>query len=302
MKRPGYWTLLIGLYGLYFIVYEGEIMGAMLALAILALAFLLHREKRPRNAGGGWSRKPAEGKTPTRRSKVKYIPPPEKEKLAMSIDEAFAKLPAQMMSRSGSLFYSGRAAFHGTSDLYILGLNPGGSPVTQADETIARDVADWRDLPEHWSAYLDESWQGKQPGTHGMQPRMRHMFDQLGRDLRAVPASNVVFVRSATEAALAAEKASLLAQCWPVHDAVIRQLRVRTILCLGATSGRWTREVIGADRLIDRFQEENARGWTSEAHVAPDGRAVVTVTHPGRADWRNAAADPTPLVRAVLDR
>ena len=302
MKRPGCWTLLIGLYGLYFIVHEGGIVGVMLLLAIFAFAFWLKREKRPRHSGSGRSRKLSAGKAPARRSKIKYSPPPEQDKLAMSIDEAAAKLPAQMMSRSGSLFYSGRAAFHGASDLYILGLNPGGSPVTQADETIARDFSDWRELPEHWSAYLDESWQGRQPGTHGMQPRMRHMFDQLGRDLRAVPASNVVFVRSATEAALAAEKATLLAQCWPVHDTVIRQLRVRTILCLGTTSGRWTREVIGADRLIDRFQEKNARGWTSEAHVAPDGRAVVTVTHPGRADWRNVAADPTPLVRAVLDR
>jgi hypothetical protein len=60
----------------------------------------------------------------------------------MSIDEAVAKLPAQMMSRSGSLFDSSRAAFQGTSDLYILGLNFGGSPVRQADETITRDVSD----------------------------------------------------------------------------------------------------------------------------------------------------------------
>jgi hypothetical protein len=226
VKRPGCWTLLIGLYGLYFIVYEGGIVGSMLVLAIFAFAFWLHREKRPKNTRGGRSRKLLAGKTPARRSEINYSPPPINENLAMSIDEAVAKLPAQMMSRSGSLFYSGRAAFHGTHDLYILGLNPGGSPVRQADETIARDVVDWRDLPEHWSAYLDESWQGKQPGTHGMQPRMRHMFDQLGRDLRAVPASNVVFVRSATEAALAAEvvRQSLKYPAFPIpfYEALLR--------------------------------------------------------------------------------
>ncbi len=135
-----------------------------------------------------------------------------------------------------------------------------------------------------------------------MQPRMRHMFGQLEIDLRDVPASNVVFVRSANEAALSADKAVLLAQCWPVHAAVIQELGIRTILCLGTTAGRWTREAIGAHKLIDRFQERNDRGWASEAHIAVDGRAVVTVTHPGRADWRNPAADPTPLVRAVLER
>lgn len=128
------------------------------------------------------------------------------------------------------------------------------------------------------------------------------MFEQLGLDLRMVPASNVVFVRTATESALAAEKATLLSQCWPVHDAVIRELGVRTVLCLGTTAGRWVREAVGAHALINRYKEQNARGWTSEAHVAADGRAVITVTHPGRADWRNPAADSTSMVKAVLAR
>ena len=36
----------------------------------------------------------------------------------------------------------------------------------------------------------------------GMQPRVLHMLASLGLDARAVPASNVVFVRSSTEAKL----------------------------------------------------------------------------------------------------
>lgn len=222
--------------------------------------------------------------------------------LSGSITSAIEQLPPSIMRRSGSLFYSGPTAFEGNRSLYILGLNPGGSPVSQADETADRQVADWKALTKPWSAYLDESWREKPAGTHGMQPRMRHMFGRLGIDLRAVPSSNIVFVRSANEAALSAEKPALLSQCWPVHAAVIRELGIRTILCLGATAGRWTREAIGADKLIGQFQERNDRGWTSEAHVAADGRAVVTVTHPGRADWRNPAADPTSLVRVVLER
>ncbi|HWK42747.1 MAG TPA: hypothetical protein VNR60_12565 [Croceibacterium sp.] len=222
--------------------------------------------------------------------------------ILVDITNAINELPTDITARSGSLFYTGRAAFSAPSDLYVLGLNPGGCPRAQAGQTVGRQIDAWRSLPARWSAYVDESWQNKLPGTHGMQPRMRHMFDVLGRDLRIVPASNVVFVRSSTEAQLAEEKAALLPRCWSVHDAVIREIGVRTILCLGSTAGRWVREQLGADEIIDRFRERNARGWASEAHVAPDGRAVVTVTHPGRADWRNPAADPTPLVRAVLDR
>ena len=204
--------------------------------------------------------------------------------------------------RSGSVFYTGRAAFAQKAPLYILGLNPGGSPEAQADETIGRDLADWGDLPERWSAYKDESWNGATAGTWGMQPRMLHMFEKLGLDPHCVPASNVVFVRSNGEAALAHEKAVLLRQCWPVHQAVIERLGTSTILCLGGTAGKWMRDYLGAAALAGRFRETNARGWASEAHLNAGNVCVITVTHPGRADWRNPAADPTPLVREMLAR
>ena len=218
------------------------------------------------------------------------------------LDSALDQVSAVIGRRSGSIFYSGPSAFVGQRPLYILGLNPGGAPSAQAGETIDRDLAEWRSRTAPWSAYVDDRWRGRPAGMHGMQPRLRHLFDRLGVDLRAVPASNVAFVRSASEAALAAEKAQALALCWPVHDAVIDGLSVRTVLCLGGTAGRWVRDALSAHRLLDRFTETNARGWTSEAHLAADGRAVVTLTHPGRADWRNPAADPTPRGRAVLDR
>lgn len=139
-------------------------------------------------------------------------------------------------------------------------------------------------------------------GTWGMQPRILHMLKWLGLTPRMVPASNVVFTRSRTEAALRADKASLLAACWPVHQTVIDALGVHTILCLGSTAGSWVRRQVGANEEFDHFVEVNNRGWRSEAHLAPDGRAVVTVTHPGRADWMNPAADPTPLVYRVMSR
>jgi len=223
--------------------------------------------------------------------------------IAPAIQSAIDALSKPMRERSGSVFYTGRSAFAQFADLYILGLNPGGSPASQADETIARDLAEWRDNEHfHWSAYEDESWVGRPMGTSGMQLRMIHMFKQLGLSLRDIPASNVVFVRSANEAALAAEKASLLRACWPVHEAVLGALSIRSVLALGTTAGRWIRDALGAHVRIAEFRETNARGWASEAHKAADGRAVITLTHPGRADWRNPAADPTKMVEAVLKR
>lgn len=210
-------------------------------------------------------------------------------------------MPSALLDRSGSVFYSGRSAFGRAGKLYVLGLNPGGSPAGQASETIGRSIADWRQGPRRWSAYKDESWRGAPPGTWGMQPRILHLFDGLSLDPCAVPASNVLFVRSSDEATLP-DKSELLQQCWPVHRSVIESLDIRTIVCLGGTAGRSVRSLIGADRLVARFVERNGRRWANEAHVGSGGLCVVTLTHPGRADWRNPAADPTPLVREMLTR
>lgn len=215
----------------------------------------------------------------------------------------FAKLlDSRIGDRSGAVFYSGRSAFTAHRPIYLLGLNPGGSPISQASETIGCDLAEWSSGPERWSAYTDRSWRGSEPGTYGIQPRIRHMFDRLELDLRDIPASNVLFVRSNDEAALAAEKQALLGLCWPVHRAIIGVLGVSTLICLGGTAGRWVRALLGANLAAERFVERNGRGWANEAHLNAEGTCVVTLTHPARADWRNPAADPTPLVREMLDR
>jgi hypothetical protein len=220
--------------------------------------------------------------------------------LPPAIIEALDALPVTLTSRSGSVFYSGSTAFTAPSSLYVLGLNPGGSPVAQAGETLRAHLDVFREREAPWSAYADEAWAGRPAGTWGMQPRVLHLFAALGLDPRMVPSSNVVFVRSATEADLEREKGTLLAQCWPVHQAAIEALQVRVLLCFGGTAGRWARERLGATVQVDEYRETNRRGWVSTAHQVPDGRTVITTTHPSRADWRNPEADPSPLVRRVL--
>ena len=209
-------------------------------------------------------------------------------------------IPTSLLAKSGKVFYTGRGAFCGPSDIYILGLNPGGDPQAQAGETIGADLRRFREGPAWWSDYADESWHGAPPGTWGMAPRVLHMLASLGEDPRAVPASNVIFVRSSTEATLERNKDALLEAYWPVHRAVIDALRIRIVLCFGGTAGRWVRERLGAGRPVDSFQETNRRGWRSESHAAGDGRMVITLTHPGRANWCNPASDPTCLVRRAL--
>ena len=218
--------------------------------------------------------------------------------------ETFAALiPQSLLPESGSVFYSGRAAFGAPSKLYVLGLNPGGSPLIQARETVAWHTNKvLNEEPDEWSAYSDESWGGARPGTSGLQPRVLHLLRGLGLDARRVPSSNVVFVRSARESTLNRSVAGLAEECWSFHRSVIDQLGVRVILCFGRTAGEWVAKKVSANNDVGTFVEANYRRWRTTALSNGRGLSVVIATHPSIANWMVPATDPTPLVRQVLDR
>ncbi|WP_426029489.1 hypothetical protein [Caulobacter sp. DWP3-1-3b2] len=219
------------------------------------------------------------------------------------LDDLLDLVPEDLRDRSGGVFYSGRSAFRGKRPLYLLGLNPGGDPIRQALETIDRTIKTAKARQaDDWSAYADESWRGRAPGTATLQPRVLHLLSNVGLEPRAVPASNVVFVRSARESDLKREKADLLHACWPVHQAAIQALGVGVIACMGHTAGTWAREMLGAHDLVESWSEANGRRWMSCTHVGPSGVQVVTLTHPSIAAWNTAAADPSALVANALNR
>lgn len=224
------------------------------------------------------------------------------EAIAYPIRRAVDDLPSAILKRSGSIFYSGKNAFVDSKPLYILGLNPGGIPSDVPSVTIGDSIDEFKRREEPWSEYSDSSWEDAPPGTWGLQPRILHMLHRLRLDPQTVPSSNVVFVQSRGEKELGLEKTKLLESCWPLHQAVIDNLNIRTILCFGSTAGVWVRGRLGANELIDRFAEQNNRGWTSRTHRDEHGRQVVAVTHPSRVDWKNPEADPTPLVERALAR
>ena len=202
----------------------------------------------------------------------------------------------------GGVFYSSPAAFSTPSKIYLLGLNPGGSAEPNTEATVGRNLAIWRQREAGWSEYTSERWEGAEPGEYGIQRPIRALFKRLGLNVADVPASNAVFVRSNNEDKLD-RKVELLQRCWPVHEAVIRDLGVTTVLCLGGTAGRWVRSMLGANRLHDHFRESYPRRhYRSEAHLSSDGIAVLTLAHPCRSDWRDVRADPSPLVLRVLAR
>jgi len=202
----------------------------------------------------------------------------------------------------GGVFYSSPAAFSARSKLYLLGLNPGGSPEPDTQATIGKNLAEWSEREPGWCEYTSESWEGAEPGEYGIQRPIRTLFNRLGLNAAKVPASNVVFVRSSVEAKLD-RKVEMLQRCWPVHDAVIHDLGVTTVLCLGRTAGLWVRSMLGAHQLQGQFREKyERRHYRSEAHVSPAGIAVLTLAHPSRSNWCDERADPSPLVLQMLAR
>lgn len=215
-------------------------------------------------------------------------------------NSAKAVIPAELLPLSGKVFYSGRNAFSRPATVYMLGANPGGDPDSESENSIAADTH-WvaTDAPVDWSAYRDESWKGKPPGTHGMQPRVLHMFKAVGLEAGDVPASNLVFQRSRREADLSGFE-HLAHACWPFHQYVLDSLRPKVVVCLGKTAGTYVCRKVGAHRLMETFTERNDRRWQSEWYRAPNGLSVVVVTHPSIANWCNPVTDPTGLITKAM--
>lgn len=219
----------------------------------------------------------------------------------MLIIELSALVPQSLLSRSGSVFYSGRKAFSLPSRLYILGLNPGGCPVQQASETLQWHTSKVLETENsEWSAYCDERWRGKPAGADGMQPRVLHLLRNLNLDPRHVPASNVIFVRSARENESKHKFNELAQLCWPFYQTVIERLNVQVVLCFGEMAGGWVCKQLGAGCCVAELVENNNRRWRSRCFVYSKGIAVVVATQPSRADWTAPASDPTPLISRVL--
>lgn len=219
------------------------------------------------------------------------------------IEDFVPLIPKHALTLSGKVFYSGRAAFGSPSPIYLLGLNPGGSPEAMTDETVqSHTEAVLSKFPASWSAYADESWKERPPGRSGLQPRVLHLLKRLGFDARCVPSSNIVFARSTRESTFIGGMADMGKESWLFHQTVIERLQVRVVVCFGQTAGGWVSEKLGASTPSGDFIEANNRRWRSFAMTNKEGVSVATLTHPSIADWTKPATDPSILIQTLLVR
>ena len=219
--------------------------------------------------------------------------------------EYFAKLvPRKLLGCSGEVFYSGRAAFSDSSDVYLLGYNPGSDSADPRLNTVETGIDQVHSREDdRFSSYYQPWEEGRDPK---MQRGIKHLFANTGLDPCRTPSSNRVFVRSRGAKDLDTRKRRELEEaCWPFHKAVILKLDVRIILCMGNDAFNSVSKrmgVSGKTPPIDEFIEENHRRWSSQAYETMSGIFVVKLTHPSRAHWYFRSTDPSPLVRRMLAR
>ena len=217
------------------------------------------------------------------------------------IEELVKRIPPSMLKLPGGALHTGRRAFESPAEIYIIGYHPGGNPA-ESTETVGEQINQvLNHKSAQWSAYLDDPWDGLPPGEQRMQKRVAHLCAGLGLDLRAIPTSHLIFPcwNSGSEPGAAVER-QWAEECWPFHQAVIDQLGVRVVVCLGQYPGNWARRKLGAaSEPVAEFRETNNRGWESNVYPAGD-RYIVSLTHPVRANWLNPTADPTPMVKRIL--
>ena len=214
------------------------------------------------------------------------------------VDRFVALVPETLLDVSGYALFSGRRAFNNPSGLYFLGPNPAGDPSWR--RTVRMNVEAVLQGPEDWSAWMDESSGGKPPGLNYRQRRVLYLMNQVGRGPAEVPCSEAIFLRSTDPNKI--DMDALAPVCWPFHEAVIKTLGIRVIVCLGGRAGRIVRRRVNAHEKVDEFVENNRRRWKSRTHESADGLAVVTLAHPSQVDWTAGASDPTGLVQSSLTR
>lgn len=147
------------------------------------------------------------------------------------IDEFVADAEVRLeplLDRSGEILFS---AVHTLSegDLYICGLNPGGSGNEPHQHTIRESLAR---LPSKTSNnYFDESWRHYPRAAHPLRVRLRWLVRELGYDLREVCASNLIFARSSGQGGSGYPEYADI--CWPVHEQILRIVRPKILMVYG---------------------------------------------------------------------
>lgn len=188
-----------------------------------------------------------------------------------------------ILNKSGYVLYSDSYSLQ-DSPIYLLGHNPGGSPQDQATATIKVSL---EALPtKTLNNYLDESWEtasGRSwsKGQAPLQRRVVWLLQQLGLPPRAVPASNLIFVRSVDASGISFF--DLAQKCWDVHEKILDIVKPKLLLVFGnydPSPYTFLLEKFGAHH--EKFEESGHGKWKCRSFKANEKLTIVGLPHLSR--------------------
>lgn len=155
---------------------------------------------------------------------------------------AFEELVKEELGAKGLLDEKGRVLYSSVYSIrkwpigvYVLGLDPGGSP--EEHKTIREDIGQREMRVRGYSALRDERWRKHAPGTLPYALHALQALQLLGYDIESdeIPVSNAIFSaqRDAINLRHHPRIADFKVACWGVHMKLLEIIQPKSILCLG---------------------------------------------------------------------
>jgi hypothetical protein len=208
----------------------------------------------------------------------------KRRRLMMSTVERLQCLSREVLKpilhNSGHLLYSAAATVR-PGRIYLLGHNPGGCPGDEVEESLERSIEEITTKTSN--EYLDDSWNGRAPGSSVLQKRVRWLLEHLGEQVREVCASNLIFARS--NDAASSRYAELADMCWPVHEYLLRVVQPTFVLVFGNSNELSPYHYIKGKLGVAVEHEPHSSGhgnWQLKACQLHGGTMLVGLPHLSR--------------------
>lgn len=229
-----------------------------------------------------------------------YEPPGKGSRPLDRVARALADLG--MLDESGGLLNSSEATLRsdGNSDIYFLGLNPGGA--AGEDYSIFYDkfptVYENLALVRLGACGWDQNWSRRdasyEPGQSPLQRRFKHVAAFLRLSYAEIFATNLVFARSRNFKALGNADDQVEA-CLPIHQMMIEIVQPKRLWVMGNTDSAGSALKLGKD--VTWLPAKYANWSIGHGTVEFCGREMILCHTPHLSFWDATQDDKQELLR-----
>ncbi|WP_165078689.1 MULTISPECIES: hypothetical protein [unclassified Desulfovibrio] len=207
--------------------------------------------------------------------------------LKTHMEALLTRLPEDLLSRKGTVFFSEADTLFNGYGVYLLGANPGGEPDDQ-DFTIQKSLENFGEHDTH-NAYISEYFKDPERKLQNtFQKNIQYIFDSLNLNLKNTCGSNIVFERSKSFKDISKK---LIPVCFKAHKYIINTiLKPSVIIAIGKNSyeilkNKWNDDVW--DEIVFKSDTGEDLGPCAPAYVqSKDAKKVLLyIPHPSYGRW-----------------